>query len=72
MANEEKNNQALISALSVSDSQPTVSTLIVPPDPHSVVATSSSATVSQSASTVVILAQDYPVIIMKLKIILRE
>ena len=72
MATEEQKNQALISVLSASNSQADESTLIVPPNPPSVVATASSASTNQSTATIATLVQDYTETTLKLKSILSK
>ena len=72
MTTDDQNNQDLISALSVSNSQATLSSLIVPPTPYSVVATASSAVVTRCTTTIDNLAQVYPETTLKLKSITKK
>ena len=57
MTSEEQNNQALISALSMPNSQPAAHALIVQPTPPSVMASASSGAVNQSTINVATLAK---------------
>ena len=72
MATEEQNNKALISALSVSNSQANVSTLIVPPPPPYVDAITSITASSQTTDAISTLAQAFPATKLKLIIILKK
>ena len=69
---EKQNNQALISALSLSKSQAIASVLIIPSTPPSVAYTDSSDAINQTAFNITTLAQSYPAIIIKLNRILRK
>ena len=72
MATKEQNNQALMSALSMSNVKSTMSNLIESPITPSIVATTSNASATQSTATIATLAQAYLETTLKLKSILKK